>query len=87
MGLAILPARLAKELVMLEKAMLSGENLNDIPELAKHTEWAEAILEITQISLLKTQEKSLSKRSARRFLRRSSTLAYLNVINRARMRF
>lgn len=45
MGLAILPARLAKELVMLEKAMLSGENLNDIPELAKHTEWAEAILE------------------------------------------
>ncbi|MBQ8297189.1 MAG: UDP-glucose--hexose-1-phosphate uridylyltransferase [Ruminococcus sp.] len=45
MGLAVLPARLSKEIVMLEKAMLSGENLADIPGLAQHAQWADDILE------------------------------------------
>lgn len=44
MGLAVLPARLAKEIVMLEDAMLSGEDLYGSPELASHAEWAEDVL-------------------------------------------
>lgn len=44
MGLAVLPARLAKEIALLEDAMLNGENLYAIPELTHHAEWAEDIL-------------------------------------------
>ena len=44
MGLAVLPARLAKEIALLEDAMLSGENLYACPELTHHVEWAEDIL-------------------------------------------
>ena len=44
MGLAVLPARLAKEINMLETAMLNGENLNAYPELIQHAQWAEDIL-------------------------------------------
>lgn len=44
MGLAVLPSRLAKELDMLETAMLNGENLDTYPELVQHAEWANEIL-------------------------------------------
>ena len=44
MGLAVLPARLAKEIVLLEDSMLSGENLYACPELTHHAEWADEIL-------------------------------------------
>lgn len=44
MGLAVLPARLAKEIAMLENALLNGEDLYACPELAQHAEWAEDIL-------------------------------------------
>ena len=44
MGLAVLPARLAKELALLEKAMLAGEDIAAVPELAPHAEWADQIL-------------------------------------------
>ena len=45
MGLAVLPARLANEIVALEKAMLGGENLDTVPEIATHVEWAREVLE------------------------------------------
>ena len=44
MGLAVLPARLANEIVALEKAMLGGENLDTVPEIASHVEWAREVL-------------------------------------------
>lgn len=44
MGLAVLPARLAKEIALLEDAMLNVENLYACPELTHHAEWAEDIL-------------------------------------------
>ena len=44
MGLAVLPARLAKEIALLEDAMLNGENLYACPELTHHAQWAEDIL-------------------------------------------
>ncbi len=45
MGLAVLPARLANEIAVLEKAMLNGESLDDIPETASHAVWAREVLE------------------------------------------
>ncbi len=44
MGLAVLPARLAKEISLMEDAMLNGENLYTCPKLTHHAEWAEDIL-------------------------------------------
>ena len=44
MGLAVLPARLAKEISLLEDAMLNGKNLYACPELTHHAEWADEIL-------------------------------------------
>lgn len=46
MGLAVLPARLAGEIVSLKEAMLKGKDeLNARPELASHAKWAEEILD------------------------------------------
>lgn len=44
MGLAVLPARLAKEMDLLKTVMLNGENLYAYPELIQHAQWAEDIL-------------------------------------------
>lgn len=41
MGLAILPARLKKEMAMLEEAVLAGKNLREDEVLEKHADWAE----------------------------------------------
>jgi UDPglucose--hexose-1-phosphate uridylyltransferase len=41
MGLAILPARLKKEMALLEEAILTGKNLRDHEETEKHADWAE----------------------------------------------
>ena len=44
MGLAVLPARLKKELEILADAMVKGENLRENEATAIHAEWAEKIL-------------------------------------------
>ena len=44
MGLAVLPARLADEIVLLEKAMLAGEDLSANDTLKIHAEWADEVL-------------------------------------------
>ena len=43
MGLAVLPARLADEIVLLEKSMLAGEDLSANDTLAKHAKWADEV--------------------------------------------
>ncbi len=43
MGLAVLPSRLATEIVELENAMLEGASF-DTPSLKSHEEWAKAVL-------------------------------------------
>ena len=43
MGLAVLPARLKNEMNELKKAMLEGQNIAEIPNLAIHSEWVEEI--------------------------------------------
>lgn len=45
MGLAVLPSRLAKELVAVEEGLLSGKDLHNDPITAAHAEWAEIILQ------------------------------------------
>ena len=45
MGLAVLPARLANEIVDLEKAMLCGDNLESNPQTASHAAWAQNVIE------------------------------------------
>ncbi len=40
MGLAVLPARLKKEMAELEAAIINKENLYSYPELVSHIEWA-----------------------------------------------
>lgn len=41
MGLAVLPARLKKEMTLLEKAILEGKDIKSIEEIEKHAEWVE----------------------------------------------
>lgn len=40
MGLAVLPSRLKKEMTRLEAAILDGEKIEEIEEIAKHADWA-----------------------------------------------
>ncbi len=42
MGLAVLPARLDRELSLLEEAIQGGADIAGIPEIEKHAKWAEA---------------------------------------------
>jgi len=65
MGLAVLPSRLAKELTMLEKALLNGENLYGIPELTQHAEWAGEVMaahpEFCQASAMHILQQEVGK--------------------------
>ena len=44
MGLAVLPARLKKEMADLEDAMINGKDIAAIDDIAKHKEWADMIM-------------------------------------------
>lgn len=41
MGLAVLPARLKKEMILLEEAILAGKDIRAIDEIEKHANWVE----------------------------------------------
>lgn len=41
MGLAVLPARLKKEILLLEDAILEGKDIRKIEEIEKHADWVE----------------------------------------------
>lgn len=43
MGLAVLPSRLKNEIAMLKQAILNGDDISQIEEIAKHKEWADMI--------------------------------------------
>ena len=44
MGLAVLPARLKKEMEQLKEAILAGRDLRSDEELAKHADWADEFI-------------------------------------------
>lgn len=74
MGLAVLPSRLSKEMVMLEKAMLGGEDLRGIPELTCHAEWAAEVL---------SRHPEFSESTARGILEQEIGRVFLEVLEDA----
>lgn len=74
MGLAVLPSRLSKEMVMLEKAMLGGEDLRGIPELTCHAEWAADVL---------SRHPEFSESTARGILEQEIGKVFLEVLEDA----
>ncbi len=44
MGLAVLPARLAKDLDLMERMLASGQDIRSMPELEQHAPWADEVL-------------------------------------------
>lgn len=74
MGLAILPARLAREIGMLEKAMLSRQNLYALPEITAHAKWATKILE---------RHPEFSSENAREILQQEIGEVFLDVLKDA----
>ncbi len=74
MGLAVLPARLAKELVLIKDAILNKEDLNDIPELAIHVSWAEKV---------KNAHPEMCEENAMAILEQEVGKVFLNVLEDA----
>jgi UDPglucose--hexose-1-phosphate uridylyltransferase len=71
MGLAVLPARLASEIVALENALLNGEDLELNPETASHAAWARELL---------TRHPEFSKENARSILEKEIGKVFCEVL-------
>ena len=71
MGLAVLPSRLAKDIGMIESAMLRGESLVAIPELTGHAKWAQQVLE---------RHPEFCEENARRILEEEIGKVFLEVL-------
>jgi UDPglucose--hexose-1-phosphate uridylyltransferase len=50
MGLAVLPARLKKEMQILADVILSGQDIRAIEEIEKHADWVEEWLDTYDIT-------------------------------------
>ncbi len=74
MGLAVLPARLARDLGMLERAMVNGQNLYALPELTLHAKWADEVLK---------KHPEFSADNARSILEQEIGEVFLNVLEDA----
>ena len=64
MGLAVLPARLKKEMALLEDAILNGRDLRGDEVLEKHADWAEAWMkeyEVTPENIHSIVQKEIGK--------------------------
>lgn len=73
MGLAVLPARLATEIVLLEDALLNKKDISAIPEIASHAEWANEI----------TEKYTLDKENIRSVLEHEIGKVFLHVLEDA----
>ena len=71
MGLAVLPARLADEISLIESAMLCGEDLRATPALAHHADWAERV---------KSDHPELNKANARAILEMEIGKVFMQVL-------
>ena len=74
MGLAVLPARLANEISVLEKALINGENLDSIAETASHAEWAREV---------RLRYPEFSSENARAILEKEIGKVFLEVLSDA----
>ena len=71
MGLAVLPARLATELSVLEEALLNGDDLLSRPETASHADWALEVLK---------KHPDFTRENARAILEQEVGEVFLNVL-------
>lgn len=71
MGLAVLPARLANEIVALEDAILGNRSLEESSETASHAEWARGVIE---------RHPELSRENVRAILEREIGEVFLEVL-------
>lgn len=71
MGLAVLPARLATEIVALEESILNGESLEASPQTASHAEWARELIK---------NYPELSRDNARAILEQEIGKVFLEVL-------
>ncbi len=74
MGLAVLPARLANEITLLENAMLKGTDLYTDKQLAPHAEWANEI---------KASHPEMNEANIRSILENEIGRVFLNVLEDA----
>ncbi len=74
MGLAVLPARLANEIVLLENALLNGSDLYTSEQLASHAEWAQEI---------KNAHPEMNETNIRKILEAEIGKVFLNVLEDA----
>jgi UDPglucose--hexose-1-phosphate uridylyltransferase len=74
MGLAVLPARLAKEIPLMEKALLDGNPLSSDSELGSHAEWLNGILK---------EYKEITEENARSIVEKEIGKVFLNVLEDA----
>ena len=68
MGLAVLPARLKKEMEELAEAILEGKEIRTIDNIRKHAEWVEewyANYEITSDNIKEVLQIEIAKRFAK----------------------
>ncbi len=64
MGLAVLPARLSKEIKLLEKAILEKADISNMPEIASHAEWAEDFIknyDLNESNITEILQKEIGK--------------------------
>ena len=74
MGLAVLPARLAEEITLMEDAILSGKSLRDDPKLAPHADWCDDVV---------SRHPELSKDNVRAILEKEIGEVFLKVLTDA----
>ena len=74
MGLAVLPSRLARDMGMLERALVNKQDLFGSPELAQHAKWANGILE---------RHPELNAENAREILEQEIGSVFLEVLSDA----
>ena len=71
MGLAVLPGRLKDEMDLLKKAMLNGENIRKDEVLAKHSDWADEIL---------NRHKDFNEKTAEEIIRQEIGVIFSEVL-------
>ena len=74
MGLAVLPSRLARDIGILERAIVSDQSLYSIPEMADHAKWATNIVE---------RHPELNSENARQILEQEIGSVFLEVLHDA----
>ena len=74
MGLAVLPARLAKEIVVLEDAICEGRDVASIEQIAHHADWTNELL---------SRYGKIDRESARSILELEIGRVFLNVLEDA----